>query len=124
MLSNRRSDTRSSARRISSHRRRMSHCNAPFCRTGSLGKRQISCKSIEPRRKRPSIARPLCAPRSKARYSLVTRLELLEPDVAELDLHRVADVHLEADETAQLPVLGVVVDDDARAGAVEDLHDG
>src|SRR5262245_1102458 len=124
MLSNRRSATRASPRFISSQMRRMSHWIDPFCRTGSFGKRQTSSSSSAPPRKRPSIARPLCAPRSKARYSrVVDTLQLFQPDVAELGLHRLADVQLEADEAAQLPVLRVVVDDDAADRAVEDLHD-
>src|SRR5262245_11219625 len=123
MLSNRRSDTRASPRFISSQMRRMSHCSDPFCRTGSLAKRQTSSSSSAPSRKRPSIARPLCAPRSKARYSRIATLQLFQPDVAELGLHRLADVQLEAEQAAELPVLGVVVDDDARDRAVEDLHD-
>ena len=59
--------TRCSARCISSHSRSRSQCSDSCSRTGSLGKRQTSVRSSTPARSRPSIARPLSAPRSKAR---------------------------------------------------------
>ena len=44
-----------------------SQCSDPCSRTGSLAKRHTSVRSRTPARSRPDIARPLSAPRSKAR---------------------------------------------------------
>src|SRR5258706_2808623 len=102
----------------------MSHCSAPFMRTGSFVKRWISRKPRVPRSSVPTIARPLSAPRSKARKRAVTISQGLEPDVAELHGHGRTDVHLKTDQPAELTILQVLVDDHARDGAIQDLDDG
>src|SRR5205809_3488887 len=103
---------------MSPHRRRASHRSAPFSRSGSFGKRQTSrTASVPSSASFAAMARPLSAPRSKARYCLVTQTRLrqaLEPDVAELYLHRIADVHLKPDQAAERAVLRIVVHDNAR----------
>src|SRR6476620_7834452 len=101
----------------------MSHCNDPSCRTGSFEKRWISRTPRMPPFSVPSIARPLSAPRAHARNRAVTFSQRFEPDVAECHRHRLADVHLESEEAAELTVLQVVVHQHAHDGAVEDLGD-
>src|SRR6266446_1596013 len=101
----------------------MSHCNEPFCRTGSFEKRWISRTPRTPRSSVPSIARPLLAPRSNARKWAVTISQGLEPDVAEFHFHWRSDVHLKADQPGELTVLQVLVDGDAHDGAIQDLDD-
>src|SRR5262245_19098120 len=123
MLSNRRSLTRSSARWISSHSRSTSQYSDSPWRTGSLANRHTSLTASTPEPSPPVSARPRSAPRSNARYRRVTigLFQLLQPDVAELHAHRVADVHLKADEAVLHAILQVVVHDHARPRAVQDL---
>src|SRR5579871_3272003 len=63
-------ETQPSALRTSNHSRGASQCSAPPYSTGSLGKRWISSVVRIPDRRRARTARPLSAPKSKARYGL------------------------------------------------------
>src|SRR5438552_12997600 len=59
------------ALRISNHKRGTSHCNPPSYSTGSFANRCTSSVVITPAWRCAKVARPLSAPKSKARYVLV-----------------------------------------------------
>src|SRR6185369_4628781 len=83
-------------------------------------------------RSRPYQGRPAAGPapgqlpttrprRSRRPANGRTWLVLLQPDVFELDLHRLADMDLEPEEPLERTGLGVVVDEGARDVAVQDF---